>query len=195
VSPTNLGYRLDRLDAATGKASWPRSCLLNLARLDTTTWAIDGETFSFSHHQFLEVHSLADGRLLWERPLPEAAFWALRRVGDGLLAFPDVASRPLFRFLYPGGSLQWEREKPLDAPAGLPLMCFDIHTGELIQRMNFPAFPRAQVRPGTPGSLVVASSLTPASGAPPVRLGPRGGVISLVGDVWGLAPESGERGP
>jgi outer membrane protein assembly factor BamB len=190
VTPTNLDYRIERLDAATGKVSWPRPCILNFDRLDTTTWALHGETFSFCTDHFLEVHSLADGRLLWERPLPAAASWTLRRVGDSLLAYPNVASRNLFRFLYPGGSLQWRMDQPLDAPAGWPLVCFDVRTGDLIQRMNFPGFPRLQVRPGMPGSLVVGSSLAPASEGSPVRLGPRGGIVSLAGDLWGLAPDS-----
>jgi outer membrane protein assembly factor BamB len=189
LSPTNAGYRFGPLDRDGGKTAWTHRFPVQLKRVDTASWALDDERVAFAHDHFLAVHSLADGRLVWERPLPEASSWTVRRVGDALLAYPETAPRRLFRFLSLGGSLQWEKDEPLDAPAGWPLLCFDFRSGELIQRMNFPAFPRAHRRPGTPGSLVVASSLAPASGVSPLRLGPRGGVVSLAGDVWGLEPE------
>jgi tetratricopeptide (TPR) repeat protein len=189
VTPTNLGYRLDRLDRTSGKLSWPRPCLLNLDRLDTTTWTLGDDSVAFAHDHFVEAHSLADGRLLWERPLPEAASWTVRRVGDGLLAYPDVAARPYFRFQSLGLSVQWKRVEPLDAPAGFPVLGFDARTGRLVQRLNFPGFPRAQLRPDSLGSLVVCASLASGSGAHLLTVGLRGGVVALAGEVWGLAPD------
>ncbi len=189
ATPTNLGYRLDRLDRSSGQRSWARPCLLNLDRLDTTAWALDDEAVFLAHDHLLEARSLADGRLLWERPLSEASSWIVRRVGEGLLAYPDVAPRPYFRFPSLGVSVQWKRVKPPDAPAGFPVLCCDARTGRLVQRLNFPGFPRAQVRPDSPGSLVIVTSLASSSGAPPLALGPHGGFVALAGDVWGLASE------
>jgi hypothetical protein len=190
VTPTNLGYRLERLDRSTGQPCWPRPCLLPMQRLARFSpdgklgWDLDGEAVYFARDGVLCARALADGRPLWERPLPGAS-WAVRRVRDGLVAYPDLAPTEQFQFLYLGASLQWVTERALTSRAGFPLVCLDPHTGELAQRLNFPGLPRVRLGTGRPGSLVVRGPFL----APAVRLDPRGGLVALAGDVWGLATD------
>src|SRR5262249_45426477 len=90
VSPLNVGMRLDRLDRATGKVSWEQPYLLSDARPDARGWAVGREAVYYAGETTLSARSLADGRLLWELPLPTGWTWAVRDIGEALLVYPDV---------------------------------------------------------------------------------------------------------
>src|SRR6185437_4648858 len=108
VTPTNIGYSLQRLDRAAGKPVWPRAQLLTMKTLDTSTWALDRQSLSFVEDGSLVARSLADGRLLWQQKLPGSDAGQVQRVGEYLMVHPMPSPvEPRFWFRSPFGSVQW----------------------------------------------------------------------------------------
>jgi hypothetical protein len=206
VTARNIGYRLQRLDRATGKPSWSRSPLLLTAALDVSLWALDREAVYHVQDQVLIARSLTAGQVLWEQRLGEgsSAAWQVRRGEGWALAYPAVDTAPAsagasaarrFRFRSPAGSLQWDYG-PLLAPGGaFPVLCCDPKTGRPVQRLNIRPQPQArtarQVRSTQGGrgrSLALRTSPLLASEAGPVvRFSPLRAVVAVGGDVWGLS--------
>ena len=80
---TNIGWRLQRLDPATGKPLWTDPPLVNVGELDVEGWSQDGDAFYGVQDRVLFARSLKDGAVLWQRPLAgPAGRWRTRRVGD-----------------------------------------------------------------------------------------------------------------
>lgn len=193
VTPTNLGYRLEGLDRATGKASWRRPELLRVAHTNPEDWAIDKDAVYLTADGVLSARSLVDGQVLWERPVPEATVWTVRRVADSLFAWPCPDRGPHFRFQCLGSSLQWVKDQGLDAQAGFPVLVCDPKTGALTQRLNFTSLPRCMVRKESPLSITLCTAslapLPPGHGPsvpPAVSIGPGGAIVALPNDLWGL---------
>ena len=63
------------------------------------------------------------------------------------------------------------------------LLCLDARTGHLVQRMNFPGFPRAHARPAAPGCLAVCLSLASGPGTSPPGIPRSGGGESAARDA------------
>ena len=66
---TNIGWRLQRLDQATGKPTWADPPLVNAGALDVDGWAMDADAFYGVQDRVLFARSLKDGTVLWEQPL------------------------------------------------------------------------------------------------------------------------------
>jgi outer membrane protein assembly factor BamB len=196
VTPLNIGYRLDRLDRTTGKLVWDHPWLLQTDQLDASSWALDGSAVYYSGDGVLAARALQDGRLLWQRPLPGAWPWAVRCVGEALLVYPDPRPRTRFRFQWAMASLQYLSGQPLAAGAPYPVLICDCRTGRLVQRLDLPFRPRGGARLDGGAGLTLWTSAaavpTPPSDAANLALylGPRGAVVALAGDLWGLAGNS-----
>ncbi len=80
---TNIGWRLQRLDPATGKRAWDDPPLVNVGELDVDGWSVDAGAFYGVQDRVLFARSLKDGGVLREQPLAGPA---------GPLA--DAAGRP-----------------------------------------------------------------------------------------------------
>ncbi len=197
VTPTNIGYELQRLDRATGKPVWPQPYLLAMKTLDTSGWSFDHDTVYFAEDRLLTARSLADGGGLWQRPLEPGASWRVRRVGDFLAVYPVLpAAREQLRFRSPLGPVQWNMDRSLTPEAVFPVLCCDPKTGERIERLNFRIESPARLRIGKrrtggedrPSLVVQASSWLAGADGPVVRLATPRPFIAAGGEVWGLSP-------
>jgi len=195
ATPANVGYFLQRLDRVSGKPLWPQSRLLTLKSLDLSLGAFDRETVYIAEDRQLTARSLADGRVLWERPLDGEAAWQVERRGDYLLVYPAPSpGEARFWFRSPLGSVQWNVARALKPETVFAVQCRAPKTGQLVQRLNFrieaPArmtFQRRRI-PGERGRfwLVQTSPLLANADGPVVRLGSRLPFVAVGGEVWGL---------
>ncbi len=195
VTPANVGYFVQRLDRATGKPVWPRSFLLTMPRVDISAWAFDPEALYIAEDRSLTARSLADGRLLWTRPLDGGGDWQVRRVGDYLAVYPGAsAAEARFSFRSPLGSVQWNLGPLLTPEAVFALHGCDPKTGRLVQRLNFriesPARTTCERRTtrGDRGRflLLQTSPLLASAEGPVVRLDSPQPFVAAGGEVWGL---------
>jgi hypothetical protein len=195
VTPANVGYYLQRLDRATGKPIWPRSCLLTMRTMDTSTWAFDREAVYFAEDRALVARSLADGRVLWQRTLHGADAWQVRRERDHLTVYPiPPAVEARFRFRSPFGSVQWILGPLLTPEAVFAVSCCDPKSGQLIQRLNIriespvrTAWERRRTWMDRGRSVVLRTSSWLASeDGPVVRLASPQPFIAAGAEVWGL---------
>jgi hypothetical protein len=198
VQPANIGYLLNRLDRGSGKAVWPRPRLLTAKRLDPSAWTFDTEALYSIEDQLLIARSLADGEILWQRPLPTDAL-QVRRVVDYLFVAPQgFGPEARFRFRSPLGTVQWELGSLLAPEAVCPLSCYDPKTGQQIQSLHFrmesPARTTLEKRfleeEGGRVRIVRTSSLLASADGPVIRLDSRRPFVAIGGEVWGL---NGER--
>jgi outer membrane protein assembly factor BamB/tetratricopeptide (TPR) repeat protein len=113
-----------RLDPATGKKLWTALRPLGTEDLSERPEAtvLDGERFYWVSDKTIHSAALADGSLLWKRPLtgPESG-WALALTDRCVVAYPGPAS-----------------SAPDNEIDGLPLVFRRRDTGELVQRLFFP---------------------------------------------------------
>jgi outer membrane protein assembly factor BamB len=194
--PTNVGYFLQRLDRASGKALWPRPRLLTLRALDVSTWTFDQQAVYLADEQELMAFSLADGRARWRVPLSATGVWQVRH-GESILFVCPSTSGPegRIRFRSPLGRVQWKWDPALVPEAVFGLECRDPDTGQLVQRLAFrvhspprTATQRRVTQEGGGRSLVLQTSpfLASAEG-PVVRLADSGTFVAVGGEVWGLS--------
>src|SRR5262249_24237308 len=137
----NIGWRVQRLDRATGKPAWDEPLLLNVGRLDVDGWAQDADAFYGVQDRGLFARSLKDGAGLWRPPVARPpGRWRTHRVGGALFAYPTEVRGARFQFRWLFEQLQWEGRLPLeeDSGVGFPVVCCDPKTGRLVQRLNFP---------------------------------------------------------
>jgi hypothetical protein len=194
VRPANVGYFLQRLDRATGKSIWSQPCLLNMKSLNLTAWTFDHEAVYGVEETSLIARSLADGRVLWRRPLEGANGWQARRMGDYLTVWPmPSVEDAVFRFRSPLGAVQWKLGPLLTPEAVFAVACLDPKTGPLIQRLNFRIETPARTawerrRTASSGRFVAArtSALLASADGPMVRLNSPQPMIASGGEVWGL---------
>ena len=138
---TNIGWRLQRLDPATGKPSWADPPLVNVGDLDVDGWSVDADAFYGVQDRVLFARSLKDGAVLWEQPLAgPAGRWRTRRVGDALLAYPAETRGVRFQFRWLSGALQWEGWLPPEDESGrgFPVVCCDAQDGAAGATAEFP---------------------------------------------------------
>jgi outer membrane protein assembly factor BamB/tetratricopeptide (TPR) repeat protein len=135
VTPTNIGYELQRLDLATGGPLWSRSWLLKLSRLDPSGWSLDGETIYYAAEAAVFARSLQDGKVLWENPLDgPPVVRSLQRAGSYLLVYPAQTRKVRFQFHWLRGSLEWVGGPTLNEAGVFALDCMDAKTGHTVQR-------------------------------------------------------------
>jgi outer membrane protein assembly factor BamB len=165
------GWQLEQLDPATGQARWARG--LGTAPVVATRAAFDRKALYFVSGQILQARSLADGRRLWDFPLPDRpGSWRTILTRQYLIVFPaDLSSRTPWVALfdarpmiapiigiYPGLFPTTAR------PRDFPILICDPAEGKLIQRLNFTV-------PGPP---------------PTVQFFDGGMVVILAAAAWGL---------
>ncbi|HVS35052.1 MAG TPA: PQQ-binding-like beta-propeller repeat protein [Gemmataceae bacterium] len=189
--PTNVGWRVQRLDRATGQPVWPDPPLLNIDDLDVAGWSQDGGAFYGVRDGVLFARSLMDGAVLWERSADgPRGRWRTQRVGGSLVAYPDQIRGAQFQCRWLWRRLQWEGRLPLEAESGrgFPVACYDARTGRLVQRLNFPIAAESLARWGADdGCLWPACAMESVDGRPLVRLASGRLVVALAGKAWGLA--------
>src|SRR5262249_6010358 len=135
----NYGYQLELLDPDTGAPVWPARARILRDPLDPGHACLNKVAVYYANRTFLCARSLANGKLLWARPLPgPRGTWGTMCCGDWLLAYPvDRAARPL--------TFAW------------PILICDPKDGALVQRLNFAADPLETAVQVVPDGLVVAS--------------------------------------
>jgi outer membrane protein assembly factor BamB len=196
---TELGWRLERLDAATGRPAWPRPALLGEGVDEPAGWAVDGEAAYLIRSQRLVALSLKDAAPRWELPLagPDGG-WEVRGVGPWLLVRPTAPAEGRFQFRFLHVALQWGGGPPPEAAPGqgCPLLCIDARTGRLQQRLNLDA---GSARPWL--DVRAADAFWPAFDRAVVRREaaidvcrvPGGLAVGVGGRVWALRGGRDER--
>jgi outer membrane protein assembly factor BamB len=189
LGATSLGYELHRLAVATGKPVWPRPLRIEADQLELSGWSVGEKTLYFVRDQRLSARSLADGKVLWERHLPELrGGWKTRLMpGEGskayLLVYPGTGLGRRITFRWLTGSVQWTMAFAPEAQiaTGCPLLVCDPATGDVLQKWTmavnpvrlcdaekppgFTLWPKLRVEP-TP----VEAGLTVAVTGPGLRL-------------------------
>jgi outer membrane protein assembly factor BamB len=200
---TNLGHVLRCLDRDTGRPRWEQPLPApgtaetspGEATPDPADWALDEDAVYFVRGGRLCAWRLADGKPAWERPLggPDGP-WRVRRAADCVLAYPAAVPGVRFTFRWLAARLQWGvSPSPREGLGpGLPLVCCDSSTGQVVQRLNFadPPAPRPGAEP--PGRAAVLPEVrwgrgAPDGGAPWVRLTGRGAAVAAGSRLWALA--------
>jgi hypothetical protein len=160
--------------------------------VDSASFYVAGPVGEGDCSALLQCRTLADGRLVWERPLCGAACWDLRRIGEGLVCYPCSRGLGQFRVAGPWGTVQWEKDQPLVTGAGYPVVCCDAQTGRTVQQLNFECSPRLKWSRPAWGSFSVAVGWSPTPPGSTVRRmaafrpKPAGAVLALATDIWGL---------
>ena len=136
----NIGWRMQRLDLATGKPLWTDPPLISTGELDMEGWSQDADAFYGVQDRTLFARSLKDGSLLWRQPLAgPSGRWRTQRIGDALLAYPLEGKGWRFQFRWLTAAVQWTGcSPPEEKPGcGYPVVCCDAKTGRLMQRLDF----------------------------------------------------------
>jgi outer membrane protein assembly factor BamB len=156
VVSRNLGYELERLNPQTGVHVWPAPVGLGEGALNPEAVVADKKAVYFAQGGTMSARVLADGKLLWRRPLGMTApRWQLARAGKCLIAWPLEMDWGLHWGWLPAGDLAVAF--PLRAPLGqrFPLVLSDPANGKVLQRLDFPtAVPQGTVQL-FPGRLIV----------------------------------------
>jgi outer membrane protein assembly factor BamB len=188
--PTNIGWRMQRLDPATGKPTWDEPPLLNVGQLDVDGWSQDAEAFYGVQDRILFARSLNSGSVLWEQALVgPPGRWRTRRTGDVLFAYPVETRGAQFQFRCLFVGLQWEGRLALEDASGrgFPILCYDPKTGRLGQRMNLAVAPQSFAHlDSSLAGLLPALRLNPVEGSPLVSLSASGLLVALPGRAWAL---------
>ncbi len=198
VEPANIGYFLQRIDRASGKAIWPRARLLDAKLLDIDALTFDADAVYAIEGSLLTARSLVDGETLWRNPLP-VGDGHVRRVGEYLAVFPKALgspSRSRFRSLL--GTVEWNGISLLAPETVIPVLCFDPKTGQIMQRLHFriesPIRTTLEKRRTPQQSdwawILRSSSLSASKDGPVIRLDVPRPYVAFGGEVWGF---SGER--
>jgi outer membrane protein assembly factor BamB len=185
VLSRNTGYYLERLAADTGRPVWKRPCPLPGNGLERESWAVDAENVYQAQNGTLTAWSLENGHTVWEQPLPRDYGWSVRRGQGGLVVCPAVMPRRHCRFQWPGAAIQYLNDRLPAGQTEFPLLVCDPRTGELTERLNFPAVPRARWTVDGPGEFSVWTGVLGAARSA-VYTGPGLGLVAIGGGVWGI---------
>jgi hypothetical protein len=181
----NYGFFWERLDAATGRPRWPDALFLGSSPADLEFGTFDATAVYCVQANALQARALADGRLLWQRPLPlPGARWRTLRTSNYLVLYPCDREAVQFRFQWPLGAAEIQVTLPQQSRPGgyYPVLLCEARTGELVERLNFrAAAPRFLVQPFSTPEPDLA-----------VRLSDRGLAVVLDGKAWGLTAAPGE---
>jgi outer membrane protein assembly factor BamB len=183
LASRNHGFALQRLDVKTGKPVWPREVLLSATPSPACAWAVGDEAVYLATDRLLAL-SLADGKQIWEQPLPEAGPWRVQLGREVVFALPERPEQR-FSFRWHNLTLEWglrgsRRLSPV------PVQIHDRATGRLCQRLNFEdELPRLSGRVSILGRVVWASRDDPTPG-PTLVLGAKQAVFLHGRRAWGL---------
>jgi outer membrane protein assembly factor BamB len=187
----NYGYALQRLDPSTGKAMWAQERFICVNPIGLESIALDRDAFFFVAQNTLSAYAVADGGVLWERPLTGGNEMSqVVRVHDQVIVYPAETQAVEFRL----GMLFGTIECTVAAPAadsethGYPVIIADPKTGLLDQRLNFPA-PRSSVRFRMDigaGGLEARVRPVPPPSPSRLRFGAAAATVALPGSLWRL---------
>jgi outer membrane protein assembly factor BamB len=146
VIPENIGYRLNRLDARTGKPAWAQAPLIPVESLDPDAWCAGPSALYCADGGYITARSRADGSVLWQRPLSAPGAWKLALAGDTLVLHSKSTDGLRFRFRWLAASVQWHLS-PLSVETTPAVELLDAQRGTLFQRINLEdVSPRLQSR-------------------------------------------------
>jgi outer membrane protein assembly factor BamB len=200
MQPANIGYFLQRLDRAGDRAVWPRSQLLTAKTRERDAWTFDADAIYTIEDRVLSARSLANGAVLWRRPLL-AEDGQVQRVGDYLAVWPQAfGSEARFRFRSFLGTVQWDLGPLLAPEAVFPLSIYDPKLGQLVQRLSFrieapirtAPMKRRSEEEGERVWIARTSSLLASADGPVIRLDAPRPFVAIGGEVWGLTSFSRE---
>lgn len=194
VVPTNLGYRFQLLELATGQCRECRQVLLRQVKLLPGQWSMQGDNLHVINDGLLAAWSLSEGRLLWERPMPPGSSnWRMMNCGPTLGVAAESSPLVRFQFHWLSAQVQWDcfRQPITDPGNALSLLSFEPKTGRLTQRMNFSANPLGPRLTANPGPFQLAPLLTrdanKESGLVCATTARNGGLIVANGNqCWGF---------
>jgi outer membrane protein assembly factor BamB len=144
LTQTNLGPRLQCLDADTGKPAWATMPFLDPGTTDPADWGVDEKTVYVPQCRKLIALALADGKTRWETTLPgPGTAWRASNEIEFLLVHPARVPEWRFQFRSPLLAVQWGISLPPEERpgAGYPLLALNPATGRIEQRWNLPAGP------------------------------------------------------
>jgi outer membrane protein assembly factor BamB len=187
----NIGWRVQRLDQATGKPLWNEPPQINTGELDVESWSQDADAFYGVQDRTLFARSLKDGLLLWRQPLAgPSGRWRTQRFGDTLLAYPIESKGRRFQFRWLTAALQWTGcSPPEEKPGrGYPIVCSDAKTGRLVQRLDFMVDSQSDARLDPAwGGVLPAFAMETTEGQSVVRVSAQGMIVVVNGKAWGLS--------
>jgi outer membrane protein assembly factor BamB len=142
LMPRNFGCCLQRLNLHDGMPLWEHERLVSNEPLTPKGITMDRSAFYTVANNVLSGYALDDGRLLWERPLPEPeGNWRVTLHQGQLIVYPLDAAALDFRLRGPLGALECSLASSLAdfSEQGFPVILADPKTGRLDQRLNFTA--------------------------------------------------------
>jgi hypothetical protein len=140
--PRNYGYFLECLDLLTGVRRWSHDCFLGTKPADLELGALDETAAYFIQSHHLRAHALADGKLLWQRALPQIAGpWRTILTRNYLVTFPHGEPKADYQARWLCWMVHLQITFPQQAQPGryFPVLIHDAKSGQLVQRLNFPA--------------------------------------------------------
>jgi outer membrane protein assembly factor BamB/tetratricopeptide (TPR) repeat protein len=167
----NYGDTLLRLEPRTGQKLWSEEQWLGVVPCNPTSIVLSPSAILLASDNSLISRSLADGRVLWERALPEAYDgWSLSFVNEDIICWPNQvksASRKgtkslSWAFSHPWGSLECQFSYPEDRCDLMttPLIIADVRTGEPSQRFHLDSDRTSLAITNRPGIKTTLSSST-----------------------------------
>ncbi len=190
---TNIGWRVQRLDRATGQPIWADPPLFNVGDLDVDGWSQDADAF----------YGVAGSRPL--RPIAEGRRGVVGTAGGragGPLADAAGRRQPVrlshsrraarnFNSVGCWGGYNGKVGFPPEEESGrgFPVACHDARTGRLVQRLNFPVAPQsfARLDPDETRRAAGVRRWGTVEGRPLVQLSAHGLVVAAAGRAWGLS--------
>jgi outer membrane protein assembly factor BamB/tetratricopeptide (TPR) repeat protein len=136
----NYGYQLERLDPRTGVHVWKMRARISREAFEPDQVGCDAGAVYYVTRNVLHARALADGKLLWSRPLSgPAGTWRAVACGGGVMVYPTrVRLQPHWSWV-PLGGTALALPVRIQGPRGLPVLFCDPKDGQLLQRLNFPA--------------------------------------------------------
>ncbi|HEV3235814.1 MAG TPA: PQQ-binding-like beta-propeller repeat protein, partial [Gemmataceae bacterium] len=143
----NYGDTLLRLDPVTGQKLWSEEQWLGVSPCGSASIKMGPTGVVFVLDNCLTTRSLADGRVLWERSLPESGNgWSLGLINEDIICWPSreisetkQGYRPFkWSFAHPWGTIECCLSFGQDGSDWLTtsVMIVDAKTGEPSQRLN-----------------------------------------------------------
>jgi outer membrane protein assembly factor BamB len=138
--PRNYGFELDRLDPQTGKSVWEQPWLLSRDAVDARTISMNDGCLYYVGDGVLSCRSLADGKRLWQKPLPgKSRRWQTLQQANAVIAFPAEGRQPPWLWLPLGNTLLAVPNVHDVLNRELTVSCHHTRDGRLLRRLDFSA--------------------------------------------------------
>lgn len=145
------GWQLEAVASNSGEPRWRAGNHLWLEHpprpaQDLRTLGVsDAEAVYFTRPNVIHACSRADGRELWNAPLPDlVASWQILRTGGQIIVYPHGMTMKARPSMFLGGAMF---PRPLTSrPQFFPLIIMDRKDGQLLQRLNFTFDAQAAVQ-------------------------------------------------